>query len=334
MSIQWNTVTWYSKVLAVVLGVAILFLGIWIGEYKTETTAESQVLEVNNDLQTSKPIVSENITPSVPSPKTTSTNGSIPSNALLRAWQEAAMNRGVSIYYHGNLIAFTSRLQNEIEFEPVGQGTGSLRIDENLKVLNKRTGELKEFVIYDNLAPAEMFSFLKNIPEEIHYCLEIYDLGFNYNETEVYGRVSTYYCGDDDQHLGDTSVFAINLQTGTTSAYIIPVVRGWLGDFRYVPHLGLVLYEVVDTNHENHKGTGLNLYSYNIYTKKVQTIVNYSADLLDQYCKYGHMVSYDADAAHGTCAVPRTLGAYFDDNDSVVYYDFLTRERKSIKLAK
>lgn len=31
MSIQWNKVTWYSKLAAVILGVAIFFLGMYLG---------------------------------------------------------------------------------------------------------------------------------------------------------------------------------------------------------------------------------------------------------------------------------------------------------------
>jgi hypothetical protein len=36
MSIQWNTVTWYSKIVAVILFVATFFLGFWLGTMKAE----------------------------------------------------------------------------------------------------------------------------------------------------------------------------------------------------------------------------------------------------------------------------------------------------------
>jgi hypothetical protein len=36
MSIQWNTVTWYSKIIAIILFVATFFLGFWLGTMKVE----------------------------------------------------------------------------------------------------------------------------------------------------------------------------------------------------------------------------------------------------------------------------------------------------------
>ncbi len=36
MSIEWNSVTWYSTLAAVILFVGTFFLGFWLGTVKTE----------------------------------------------------------------------------------------------------------------------------------------------------------------------------------------------------------------------------------------------------------------------------------------------------------
>ena len=36
MKIEWNKVTWYSKLAAIIIFVAVFFLGFWLGTQKTE----------------------------------------------------------------------------------------------------------------------------------------------------------------------------------------------------------------------------------------------------------------------------------------------------------
>jgi len=43
MKIQWNKVTWYSKLIAVVLFIAVFFLGFYLGrEYEEARSGEGQ----------------------------------------------------------------------------------------------------------------------------------------------------------------------------------------------------------------------------------------------------------------------------------------------------
>ncbi len=310
MNIEWNKVTWYSKLVAVVLGLLIWCLGIYVG---TKIPFKNPPQEVSTTTVAAKSDIT-----------------------LKQAFEDANL-----LYREKDSSIFVFESDSYSERTTPFENAGTLEtLPARLFVINSATGEKKTFNVYPDLVPQEMVNFYKDIPRDISYTIRVDDVrvedSFDSFDRYVTGRLTLFYSGDDDAHIIQFGYFNIDLDTSKIKSVAGPLAKGYKVNIKKVDS-GVILYESIDVGKENEKvvGSGLTLEAFNPSTGKIQTLANYSAEVFYAHCTGKlHLVADQ----YGNCDTLRSLNPFMNYSGTdysspfVSYYDFLTREIKTVKI--
>lgn len=301
MHIEWNKVTWYSKIAAVLLGIGIFALGIYFGE----------MLKDSNEYQDAT--VQDSINAAVQKGD---------ENTLLSDFSH--ISRNVLDYYNnGDYVAYAREPDDRKIYSPFGAQNSQLEDINDLVILDTTTGKRRVFDTYLHLAPSSTLAFLKNNTDDSSmFNIDVTPVAWSPSETDtVWARVALY--SDGDPRINNAIAYSkINPNNGAVSFYPLPSHDSF-GSIQENMNSGDILYEAFDNG-------ALSLYLYNFKTQQEKSIVHYSKHLFDMVCDSQEAYLYGDSTDYGTCGYLHGLMPTWDI-DVIQYHDLITRALVTVK---
>lgn len=301
MHIEWNRVTWYSKIAAIVLGVGIFALGFCLGTLQ-QTTNEYQNATIDETVSAITTKADE--------------------NALLSDFFHIAGNV-LNYDNNGDYVAYARAPDNRKIYSPFGAQSSQLEDINDLVILDTATGKRRVFDTYLRLAPSSTIALLKsNTDDSSMFNIDVTPVAWSPSETNtVWARVALY--SDGDPRINNAISYAkINANDGSATSYPLPQHDSF-GAIQENMNTGEALYEAFDNG-------ALSLYLYNFQTQQEKRIVQYSSHLFGIACgSEEEYLSYTTNA-YG-CGEQHAMMPSWGTN-GIQYRDFITRALTIVKI--
>lgn len=217
---------------------------------------------------------------------------------------------------------YLRRRYESIDYQPLGQDTGSLSIESDLVIMNLETGERKVFELSQGFIPLKMVEFLKGVTPEggSHYRLHSQLLTWSPSAENVFWGKLLIYSNGDPPVANEVGYFKVDIINSKIDNFALPG-HGSFGAVKENTNTGKVLYESL--------GDGLSLYLYDLKSNQNRLLVSYNKNIFDKYCSDIVEYIYNTTSFYGNCGRDRALRADWDGAD-ISYFDFLTGKRVKV----
>ena len=242
MNIEWNKVTWYSKATAVVLGLTIFLLGLYLGN-QLKDAAEFQDISLQDSVNATMMRADEKM--------------------LLTDFTHM-IGPVLNFYNNGLFVAYVLKPAEQKNYTPNGNQGTTIEDTGDITILNTATADRRTFDSYLHLASSSMMDALSTSSAPLHYYMDSAPVAWSAaTKDTLWGRVSLYSSGDPriNNAIGYVK---INANNGHVEQYPLPHHESF-GTIQENMNINEVTYEAID------RGT-VSFYVYNFDTKEEHAI--------------------------------------------------------------